>query len=393
MYRAEMATIARPALVAEPDTQLTDYCFTYHYGKTGQPALDVVQLFIDALKPRSTYLIFGYELGDEGNTPHLQGYVELAKRARKTELKKLPFGWTVHWEGRRGTQDAAIEYCKKDKAFEEFGEPREDPGERERNRWKRARVLAAAGDFNAIDDQIYICYLSNLRRIREEAAAPPRDLNPGTRMKWYYGPSRTGKSRQARVELGPPEDWYFKNLNKWWCNYKDGNAVLIDDLGPEVGKALVNHVKQWFDIYAFGAEIKGGSRYIRPPMIYITSNYHPAEIWGGTPDYEPIMNRVDLRYFPRAGEAPPEYDVAGRLICLLTPVPLTRQQAVCPGAPKVVPETPCNDVRPLTVPPTPQPIDLTNEEEDEEEEEILYLRNNPPDYTPVFPNDKTSGGM
>ena len=45
------------------------------------------------------------------NTPHLQGYVELLIRQRGTTLKA--FNWRVHWEARRGSVEAASEYCQK----------------------------------------------------------------------------------------------------------------------------------------------------------------------------------------------------------------------------------------------------------------------------------------
>jgi len=64
------------------------------------------------------YNIFGYERGDEG-TPHLQGYVQFAQAKTLTAVKKvMP---RAHLEPRKGTVDQAVEYCKKEGDFEEFG--------------------------------------------------------------------------------------------------------------------------------------------------------------------------------------------------------------------------------------------------------------------------------
>lgn len=302
------------ALVQQPQpTQAVNWVFTYNYGAAGQPSLEDATSFWDGLKTKCSYAVVGYETAPSSGQLHLQGFCQLKKRARITELKKLVGGLTVHWEVMRGTPEQNVNYCKglsegkTENLWEEVGEAPTsiDPGERERDRYKKARVHAANGDFNLIDDQIYICHLGNVRKIHEEAQAAPSNLEPGTRMWWFWGPPRSGKSREARDRLGDAATWYYKGANKWWDNYISGQPVLLDDLGLENGKVLVNHLKQWLDIYAFGAEVKGGRRYIRPSMIYITSNYHPWDIWGGSADYDPIMARLRVRYFSKCGELPP----------------------------------------------------------------------------------------
>ena len=68
-----------------------------------------------------TYLIIGHEQGGQ-NTPHLQGYIEFKKKQSFSVLKK--FNKRIHWEPRRGKQNQAIDYCKKEGNFEEYGEPK-----------------------------------------------------------------------------------------------------------------------------------------------------------------------------------------------------------------------------------------------------------------------------
>jgi len=59
----------------------------------------------------ATYVVWQMEVGANG-TPHYQGYVELTKRSRLSALKKL--APLAHWELRKGTQQQAIDYCKKE---------------------------------------------------------------------------------------------------------------------------------------------------------------------------------------------------------------------------------------------------------------------------------------
>lgn len=57
------------------------------------------------------YSVIGEELGEEGATPHLQGYIEFSS-------KKRPFGifknGTIHWEKAKGSRQQNYAYCTKE---------------------------------------------------------------------------------------------------------------------------------------------------------------------------------------------------------------------------------------------------------------------------------------
>lgn len=87
---------------------------------------------IEALlkEDKFSYVIFGLEVGESG-TPHLQGYAEFHKPSKYAPLAKK---YHMHCEVARGTQQQAIDYCKKDGDYREKGEPRQDGGEKEKAR-------------------------------------------------------------------------------------------------------------------------------------------------------------------------------------------------------------------------------------------------------------------
>lgn len=66
--------------------------------------------------------------------------------------------------------------------------------------------------------------------------------------------------------------------------------MVIDDLDSN---ALGHHLKIWADHYPFTAEYKGGSRYIRPDKIVVTSNYHPDELW---PEDKTMADAIKRRF-------------------------------------------------------------------------------------------------
>lgn len=104
-----------------------NWCFTLNnYSATDETFLNGVTKTTWA-----NYVIYGKEIGKNG-TPHLQGYLELKNPMKLTGLTNK-FGKKYHWEKRRGTQQQAIDYCKKDGNWKEFGVKRASPKERASN--------------------------------------------------------------------------------------------------------------------------------------------------------------------------------------------------------------------------------------------------------------------
>lgn len=59
------------------------------------------------------YYIIGKEVGESG-TPHLQGFIQMEKKFRPSELK---LSKRIHWEKAKGDKDQNYTYCSKDGNF------------------------------------------------------------------------------------------------------------------------------------------------------------------------------------------------------------------------------------------------------------------------------------
>lgn len=310
------------------DVQHSNWCFTYCYGGAGQPQHAAVVEFWEGLCDLATYAIGGWEVAPETGQLHMQGYVQFESKKRLSQLKKLKNALTVHWEVAKGDDTENFEYCSKSGSYEEFGEARSThSGKREKKRWRLALDLAKSGTYDDIDPQIQVQFMKNLDYIRDKFQPRLRDLPPGSKNLWIWGPTRSGKSRRARQIFAEryQGEFYNKLQNKWWDHYETHRALpaLIDDLEMEQGKALTAHLKQWLDIYSFKVEYKGGAKDIRPPLIIITSNFHPWDIWGEKPEawYEPIMQRLDILYVGSTpSDVPPP---KGPAVLILPDVPTT----------------------------------------------------------------------
>lgn len=222
------------------------------------------------------YAIIGKEKGANG-TPHLQMYFYFKEKKSLRQMKDL--SERAHWEQAKGTPEQNVEYCSKEKDFWETGAKpmsQKDKGLAGKRAYEDAWKLAKKGDLEAIDPGIRITNYNTLKRIAHDFAERPESIAV-LEHEWRWGPTGTGKSRP--IQEGTYGPFYSKSAsNKWWDGYKDEEVVLIDDFDKDHFK-LGYELKVWSDHYAFHAEVKGGTIFIRPKKIIVTSNWKIDEIW------------------------------------------------------------------------------------------------------------------
>lgn len=226
---------------------------------------------------KNVYTIYGVEQGQEG-TPHLQGYTHMSRAQRMSAMKKMvPRG---HIEMCKGTPEQNIAYCcKEDKDPMVYGAGNVPQSQQKTNKENAKRLLrlAEAGDFDSIKEEFpsqYIARYRTLHQIATDNMTAPPDLEQPCGL-WIYGESGSGKTHMARNDYGT---YYSKNCNKWWDGYLDQDTVIIEDMDPNHAK-LAHHIKLWTDKWSFTAEIKGGTRSLRPKLVIITSQYSIDEVF------------------------------------------------------------------------------------------------------------------
>lgn len=251
----------------------------------------------DALRNgKYAYMVFGYERGDEG-TPHLQGYVHLQDTKTLSAMKKvMP---RAHLEIRKGTVDQAVEYCKKEGDYEEFGKKpmsQKEKGEENKKRWRVINEKAKEGDEAWLQEHEPHVYHTGLATFRSHKKAKTTPLDyVDTPHEWWVGLTGTGKSKKVWEEY---PTHYAKEKNKWWCNYTGQDTVVIEEADPKNMEHLADRLKVWADRYPFPGEIKGGRiEGIRPLKVIVTSNYSPEECFPNQNDLEPILRRFKVVQF------------------------------------------------------------------------------------------------
>jgi len=115
------------------------------------------------------YICYGKEVCPTTNRPHLQGYVYFTNAKMYGTLRRLLFfSWIMP---SRGSPLSNEKYTSKDCIWYERGIKPQDPraqGEPEKDKWAEARALAKIGDFDNINDRIYLAYKRTLHEIYEE---------------------------------------------------------------------------------------------------------------------------------------------------------------------------------------------------------------------------------
>lgn len=322
----------------ESNLQLKNWCCTIYPDTftTIEECYETVQ----AIGADAKWAIFGLETCPTTKRQHLQGYVSFNERIRFTALRKKYFP-TIHWEGAKGTASQNYEYCtKEDPSPLEFGDrPQfEDAGEREKERWKRARVAATTNNLDDVPDQIYVQHYKSIKAIAFDNMLASQTLEELDNY-WLWGVPNSGKSFKARNHWGDDlrTDVYIKGANKWWDGYNNQPTVVIEDLDPTHGY-LADRIKCWADKYPFTCEVKGASAVLRPKRLVITSNYRIEDIFPNLVDQQAIKRRFKVEHFPFPyGRSDPEtQELPPASVNFVPATPPPSSSDTPPPAPKLV---------------------------------------------------------
>lgn len=228
---------------------------------------------------------------EKGSHEHFQGYIELTKPAAITALKKVyP---TIHFEKRKGTQEQAIKYCKKEESRIdgpwEWGTPAKQG---KRTDLLKLKEYAESGKRKAdMPVELYDAYAKYPRFYNtfELFVKPERRLD--LQVLLVIGPTGTGKTRLAYDNC---KDLFVLPItckrDMWFDGYDGHTEVLLDDFSGQIALAQLLKV---LDIYDNKLPIKGGFITFIPKKIIVTTNIHPSKWykWAGREAQYPALIR------------------------------------------------------------------------------------------------------
>jgi len=238
-------------------------------------------LFPDGLPDGVKYCVYQLERGEQG-TPHLQGYIQLARQQRMSWIKKITSKtaegvvFTVferaHLLASKGNAEQNKTYCTKAEGRLEgpweLGTLPKGQGERTDLK-EAAESLMRDGDIRAIDPAVFLKYASGCLKLAALAPPPRRD---NLKVITIVGPTGIGKSYSVH-DIFP--DIYVVNMGNsglWWDGYTGQRAVMFEEFK---GQVQLQKMLQILDPYPLRLEIKGGLVPARFTLVFITSNYTP----------------------------------------------------------------------------------------------------------------------
>jgi hypothetical protein len=271
-----------------PAFQAKDFCFTLN-NYTQDELCELKRLDGDE---RVCYLVCGEESGESG-TPHLQGFVQFERKITVAGIKRL-FGSTrYHVEVRRGTPEQAAEYCKKENNYFEFGSIRTH-GQGHRSDLARIKASLDEGASLAdIADAHFDSFIKYNRGLRLYMDIKIKQRHYQTQVIWYWGKTRSGKSRKAFEEsyrLCNGSVCYLGDVSlKWFNPYAGERGVVLDDFN---GTAPVVELLRLLDRYPHRVPFKGGFVEFVARYVWITSNKSPAQLYDHDDQWDALQARL-----------------------------------------------------------------------------------------------------
>lgn len=262
----------RPRRATGANPQVRNWCFTLN-----NPQLDGEQLLgILTAHPNFRFCVFQLEAGDSG-TPHFQGYLQFGTVQRFNTLKGYLRSRNIepHLEPANGTPDQNVTYCTKEPRIAgPWQEGQMSSMGKRTDILMCAKMLADGASMEQVAAEHPATFIANAGGLYKykRTCAPPPLMRPMD-VSLFIGPTGTGKTHQACMELG--EDCFIKDSTKWWECYNGQKKVLWDDFAGAASHVTLTEALRLFDKYRMTVENKGGSEWLATERQIVTTNIHP----------------------------------------------------------------------------------------------------------------------
>lgn len=223
-------------------------------------------------------------------------------------------GRNFHAESRKGSQKQAIEYCKKEEKYQEWGECKKQ-GEVSRDSSNSlAEMVEGLNEGKTIPELINSGVIDTTNKLVQVDKLYYH--LEGKRMKkpnviFLYGGTGVGKTRSAiqtfanKLDKSETDETIFDHIYltngklRGFNGYNRHRYLIIDDFRSYHQQG--NNLLRLLDRYPYAVEVKGSTRQMVAEDIIITSCFDPITVFRrvedtGNKELEQIMRRIDEIY-------------------------------------------------------------------------------------------------
>ena len=272
-----------------------NWCFTHHIvkarkGKSGKKhskkGFSYIKAQLAIAGAAISFAVIGEEQGEEGETPHVQGYIQLQTARRMTSLKKM-FTNKTHWEVARAGAVKNIKYCTKEGGRIHYIREGLQKRQGQRTDLEDIKQMIEAGApeldiANAYWGQ-WLRYWRSFQRYRGLVLRKAAEADREVTVSWFSGPTGCGKSKecQSRAESrGVPYYRITGRYLQWFDGYEGEKTLIIEEYTNQHG---IDWLLVLLDRYKLRLPIKGAHTWAQWTHVYINTNMKWCEVHSNAP--------------------------------------------------------------------------------------------------------------
>lgn len=211
-----------------------------------------------------SYIIVGKEVCPDTKKVHYQGYVECHNSMRLNAMK-LILGEKTHLEGKKGTQEQAIDYCKKDGEWTEHGKKKADTGKRSDMETVRGMIHDRKEDHEIVEEITGFQALRCIDTMRAKMVVPHAK---GVKAVRHDIETTEAKLNDVLTEIGDYDAMSLKGSN--WIGYTGhSRVVIVVEWLDRMDVRVRSEINALCRVGRKMISTKGGSCVFAPDDVYI----------------------------------------------------------------------------------------------------------------------------